>query len=246
MEPMGVAADIANDAVLLSSKARDGIDEQILRMENNITESYGKWVGQILGDIYGGLFAKDLGWMFRAPTRVQRFPVLLVQDADSGSILARWIIGASMAFESELCKQTWPRVAPSITPAFTAGFQIGAAVGRNRAFNFKTLWVDGFFVSLVRQLYKQLTIKFQRLKGTSIRWDDVTNGLRDAVQRGQAARRLVLLRFGRLPTQYDQNAPTVLRLLPYHWVPDLAESRSRHTTNTIGDHPLKLERYRED
>ena len=38
--------------------------------------------------------------MFRNPTRAQRFPVLLVRDAEDGSLLARWQIGASMVFES--------------------------------------------------------------------------------------------------------------------------------------------------
>eukprot|EP00913_Durusdinium_trenchii_P003791 g3510.t1 len=51
-------------------------------------------------------------WIFRNPTRAQRFPVLLVRDAEDGSLLARWQIGASMVFESELCarsfvKQLW-------------------------------------------------------------------------------------------------------------------------------------------
>ena len=49
---------------------------------------------------YGNLFAKDVLWMFRNPTRAQRFPVLLVRDAEDGNLLARWQIGASMVFES--------------------------------------------------------------------------------------------------------------------------------------------------
>lgn len=39
--------------------------------------------------------------------------------------------------------------------------------------------------------------------------------------KGQTARNLVLTRFGRLPTKYDQNDPKVLQLLPSKWVPDI-------------------------
>ena len=90
----------------------------------------GQIAGELFGELYGNLFAKDLLWMFRNPTRTQRFPVLLVRDAEDGNLVARWRIGASMVFESELCAKTLPRVLPSVRPALSAGFQIGNAVGR--------------------------------------------------------------------------------------------------------------------
>ena len=36
---------------------------------------YGQAIGEVFGDLYGNLFAKDILWMFRNPTRAQRFPV---------------------------------------------------------------------------------------------------------------------------------------------------------------------------
>ena len=36
---------------------------------------YGQAIGEVFGDLYGNLFAKDVLWMFRNPTRAQRFPV---------------------------------------------------------------------------------------------------------------------------------------------------------------------------
>ncbi|CAE8600782.1 unnamed protein product [Polarella glacialis] len=44
---------------------------------------------------------------------------------------------------------------------------------------------------------------------------------KDSVVKGQSARRVVLTKFGRLPTTYDQNDPQVLKLLPSQWVPDI-------------------------
>ena len=86
--------------------------------------------------------------MFRNPTRTQRFPVLLVRDAEDGNLLARWRIGASMVFESELCARTLPRVLPSVRPALSAGFQIGSAVGRKLS----------AFLLLVQQLFHSCVI----------------------------------------------------------------------------------------
>ena len=40
-----------------------------------LPSGYGQAVGEVFGDIYGNLFAKDVLWMFRNPTRAQRFPV---------------------------------------------------------------------------------------------------------------------------------------------------------------------------
>ncbi|CAE8698537.1 unnamed protein product [Polarella glacialis] len=214
-------AAVASDALAISTRARANAVQQAERLQNVATERWGRLIGETLGEIYGNLFAKDLLWMFRAASRTQRFPVLLVKEAEEGSYLAQCQIATSMVFESELCACTLPRVLPSIRPAFTAGFEIGAAVGRNRAVNFKRLWIDAFLGSFLKQLWAVLRIRFQRVKGSAVRWDDLGYILRDSVVKGQSARRVVLTKFGRLPTTYDQNDPQVLKLLPSQWVPDI-------------------------
>ncbi|CAE7871055.1 SVOP [Symbiodinium sp. KB8] len=180
----------------------------------------GQVAGELFGELYGNLFAKDLLWMFRNPTRTQRFPVLLVRDAEDGNLLARWRIGASMVFESELCARTLPRVLPSVRPALSAGFQIGSAVG-NRAINFKRLWIDAFCGSFLKQLIAMGRLRMKRVLSVRVRWDRLGSVLKESVVKGQTARNLVLTRFGRLPTKYDQNDPKVLQLLPSKWVPDI-------------------------
>ncbi|CAJ1427598.1 unnamed protein product [Effrenium voratum] len=110
----------ASVAVKMSNSARATVLNQWKKLTNVVTERYGQAVGEVFGTIYGNLFAKDLLWMFRNPTRAQRFPVLLVREAENGSLLARWQIGASMVFESELCARTLPRVLPSVKPAMQA------------------------------------------------------------------------------------------------------------------------------
>lgn len=214
------ATVVASDIVELSGLARGGLQEWE-RMSNVATNRYGIMVGKCLGEIYGGLFAKDLLWMFRSPQRTPRFPVLLVRDAENGSLMARYIIGASVVFERELCERTLPRVVPSLKPAFVGGFEIGAAVNRNRAINFKILCVDAFLGSLWKELIAQFRIKFQEARGEQVRWESLGANLQLAAARGQAARRRVLLKFGRLTTTYDPNAPRVLELLPTSWVPDI-------------------------
>lgn len=215
------AAEVASDAVLLSVKARESLEEQAERFRNVLINKGGVIAGEFYGEVYGGLFAKDPFWIFREPSRTQKFPVLLVRDAENGNLFARWRIGASMAFESELCARTLPRVLPAILPAFRAGFEIGMAVGRNRAVNFKMLWMDAFLGSLLKQLKAQIRITFQQMQGSAVRWDDLSAALKDAVTRGQSARRIMMMRIGLRPTKIDPNAPQVLRLLPSHWVPDI-------------------------
>ncbi|CAK8985157.1 cGMP-dependent protein kinase [Durusdinium trenchii] len=211
----------ASVAVRMSNNARQTLLQQWEKLSNKATERYGQAIGEIFGDIYGNLFAKDMLWIFRNPTRAQRFPVLLVRDAEDGSLLARWQIGASMVFESELCARTLPRVLPSVRPALAAGFQIGSAVGRNRAINFKRLWIDAFLGSFVKQLWTLTRMRAKRLVRRRVKWDAFGSALKESVIQGQTARNLVLTKFGRLPTKYDQNDPQVLRLLPSKWVPEI-------------------------
>lgn len=221
MVELNPTAELASDAVMLSARAAESTIEQWERLQNLATTRYGEFIGEFLGNVYGGLFAKDLLWMFRASSRTPRFPVLLVRDAEDGNLLARWKIAASLAFESELCQRSAPLVVPSIRPAFTAGYEIGAAVGRNRAMNFKILFIDAFLGSVVKQLTAELRIRLQRMKRSVVRWDALREVLRDAIARGRSARLAILLRYGVLPTSYDQNAPKVLKLLPSTWVPDI-------------------------
>eukprot|EP00439_Symbiodinium_sp_Y106_P024428 s5152_g2.t7 len=211
----------ASGAVQLSNRARATVLDQWEKLTNVATERAGQVAGELFGELYGSLFAKDLLWMFRNPTRTQRFPVLLVRDAEDGNLLARWRIGASMVFESELCARTLPRVLPSVRPALSAGFQIGSAVGRNRAINFKRLWIDAFCGSFLKQLIAMGRLRLKRVLSVRVRWDRLGSVLKESVVKGQTARNLVLTRFGRLPTKYDQNDPKVLQLLPSKWVPDI-------------------------
>ncbi|CAE7239067.1 unnamed protein product [Symbiodinium natans] len=211
----------ASVAVQMSNRARATVLDQWEKLTNVATERMGQIAGELFGELYGNLFAKDLLWMFRNPTRTQRFPVLLVRDAEDGNLVARWRIGASMVFESELCAKTLPRVLPSVRPALSAGFQIGNAVGRNRAINFKRLWVDAFLGSFFKQFWALLRIRLKRVRGRRVRWDLLGSVLKESVVKGQTARNLVLTRFGRLPTKYDQNDPQVLQLLPSKWVPEI-------------------------
>ncbi|CAK0805101.1 unnamed protein product [Prorocentrum cordatum] len=205
------ASEAASDAVLLGARARQSFQDQVDRLFNDVTYRRGQLYGEILGDIYGGLFAKDLLWMFREPSRTPKFPVLLVRDAEMGSLPARWYIAALAVFESELCRRTLPQ----------GGFEIGAAVGRNRAVNFKRLWIDAFLGSFVKRLRVLVRIRLQRAKGSEVGWENLRGALKDAVLKGQSARRQVLLRKGALPTTVDQNAPAVLSMLPDQWVPDI-------------------------
>lgn len=211
----------ASVAVKMSYSARQSVLQQWERFSNVVTERYGQAIGEVFGDLYGNLFAKDILWMFRNPTRAQRFPVLLVRSAEDGNLLARWQIGASMVFESELCARTLPRVLPSLRPALVAGYQIGSAVGRNRAINFKRLWIDAFMGEFFRQLWAVTKIRAKRLVRRRVKWDTLGSALKESVVRGQTARNLVLTKFGRLPTKYDQNDPQVLQLLPSKWVPEI-------------------------
>lgn len=41
-------------------------------------------MGEVFGDIYGNLFAKDVLWMFRNPTRAQRFPAAWMDGVVGG------------------------------------------------------------------------------------------------------------------------------------------------------------------
>mmetsp|Transcript_39849 Transcript_39849/g.89356 ORF Transcript_39849/g.89356 Transcript_39849/m.89356 type:complete len:972 (+) Transcript_39849:21-2936(+) len=216
------SAEATSDAVLLSTRVGSTLGDRVGRWQNLATNRYGRVLGEFLGELYGALFAKDLFWMFRSSSRIPRFPVRMVRDAERGNVLARWQLGVSSAFECELCTQTWPRLRQAVKPAFISGFQIGAAIGRNRAINFKILWVDAFLKSILQHLGAQLRIMWRKLRGGSQKgWDDVRAVLKDAMIRGRSARRNLLLQFGRLPTTYDQNAPQVLKLLPNQWVPDV-------------------------
>jgi len=103
-------AAVASDALAISTRARANAVQQAERLQNVATERWGRLIGETLGEIYGNLFAKDLLWMFRAASRTQRFPVLLVKEAEEGSYLAQCQIATSMVFESELCACTLPRV----------------------------------------------------------------------------------------------------------------------------------------
>lgn len=217
----GPASEVALDALLVSSRAREGITEQWERSVNKLTERYGREIGTILGGIYGQLFAKDLWWLFREPLRTPRYPVQIVNKAEEGDVFARWTIGSSLVFERQLRQRTLPRVVPSIRPAFTAGFEVGAAIGRNKAINFKRLWLDAFLGSFAGLIRARLRILLSRFRGSAVRWDDVGGMLTDAVARGRTARRRVLLKFGRLPIALDDKAPQVLKFLPSQWVPDI-------------------------
>lgn len=125
-----------------------------------------------------------------------------------------------MTFEKVLRERTLPQVVPSIPPAYEAGFEIGAAIGRNRAMNFKILFVDAYLGSMLREFGALLRMRLRRAQGRTIRWGGVGEVLQDAMKRGGAARRQVLAKFGRLPTKYAEDDPRVLRLLPSAWVPD--------------------------
>ena len=64
-------------------------------------------------------------------------------------------------------------------------------------------------------------LRMKRVLSVRVRWDRLGSVLKESVVKGQTARNLVLTRFGRLPTKYDQNDPKVLQLLPSKWVPDI-------------------------
>lgn len=49
-----------------------------------LPSGYGQTVGEVFGDIYGNLFAKDVLWMFRNPTRAQRFPAAWMDGVVGG------------------------------------------------------------------------------------------------------------------------------------------------------------------
>jgi len=215
------AGEVAADAIQMSGQVPKGLVEQFGKFQNTMTNRVGNIGGEFLGDLYGGLFAKDFFWMMRAATRMQKFPVRLVREADSGNVFAQWQVAALSTWERELRRQTWPRVGPSIRPALQSGFEIGAAIAKNRAYNFKLLWVDAFLGSFVKQLRAKIRIVLQRMRGSGVRWEMINFMLQDAVAKSRAAKRLVLLNSGRLPTALDQNAPKVLELLPSNWVPDI-------------------------
>lgn len=54
-------------------------------------------MGEVFGDIYGNLFAKDVLWMFRNPTRAQRFPVAWM-DGAVGGLEGQVTIGGALVF----------------------------------------------------------------------------------------------------------------------------------------------------
>ena len=106
-----------------------------------------------------------------------------------------------------------------------AGFRLKlrpcSMLGGNRAVNFKRLWIDAFLGSFFKQLAALTRFRLKRVRGVRVRWDQLGSALKESVVKGQTARNLVLTRFGRLPTKYDQNDPQVLQLLPSKWVPDI-------------------------
>eukprot|EP00929_Paragymnodinium_shiwhaense_P091015 TRINITY_DN51072_c0_g1_i1.p1 TRINITY_DN51072_c0_g1~~TRINITY_DN51072_c0_g1_i1.p1 ORF type:complete len:1334 (-),score=231.92 TRINITY_DN51072_c0_g1_i1:255-4256(-) len=219
--PRRQLAEKSTEIVGASMRSRASVVDTFGRAVNVWNYQYGRFCGKILGDVYGRLFGKDLFWIFRSPTRVARYPILLVRDAERGSLTARYTIAVQMAFEKALREKTLPNILPQVAPGFQAGFQIGAAAGRNRAVNWKTLWWDAWFVSFSKQLRAQLRIRWAKLGGRWPRWNDLQRALQDATVRGSVARARRLAVYGRLPEGWDRNSPEALKMLPEKWVPDI-------------------------